>query len=461
MSAAAGSLLLLLFLAGPVRGEVVRDFDKCSWFFQGQIPPHLPETAHQVNICQRFKDHYHFATLYDTELRIPVYSAYRYPCSMGESEGYRPRLWFYEPQIEDSANTEEMKSCNVSSSELQAVDSDYQDESYERGHLYPFALNHNETATSTCTLTNAVPKSHEANVRWSREVELVAQKLAQTCHKSNRSMYLVTGADNPLENKIKNRVSVPGLVWTALCCTFPQDKNNDTCLKEDMIPEREDIATYDKDFSIAFMKQMEPETKAEHLTVRELENRLRAVKIFDSCRGMSQDDEAETFEEVEELIHKLVISADDQDTVEENSPPVPAEQGPAVDGDDLAPEQTDTPLEPASEAVDEGICQSTIASALAPIGRMITLVTNGASAFARLITTVVNIVRILAVTILRVPFRIIYDCANCLTIMVKYLIVMLATVPQDLLGIVASVILDTASAISWSARLIKYLVRIL
>ncbi|XP_072369518.1 endonuclease domain-containing 1 protein-like [Scyliorhinus torazame] len=454
-------LLLLLLQAGTLKTEVLRDFEQCSWFFQGNTPPRGFQAPDQVHICQRFENRHHFATLYSIELRSPVYSAYRYPCTRGQQQGRRSTPWFYEPQIEDSANSKEMTSCKLDFSELQAVDVDYQGTGYERGHLYPFALNRMESATSTCTLTNAVPEKHGANVRWFKEAEALAQKLAQTCHKSGRSMYFVTGANHPLAEKMKNRVSVPGTVWTALCCTFPQDKNNDPCLNDDVESEGEDIATYDKDFSTAFLKQMVPETKAEHLTVSELEDRLGGVRIFASCGGTSQDDEAETFKEVDELVQKLAISVDEQDMVEENSPPTPAEQSPAVDGEDLATEQADTPLEPASEEVDEGVCQSTITSALAPLGRMIALVTNGVSALGRLIGTVVNLVRILAVTILRVPTGIIHDCAMCLAIMVKYLIVTVVTVPQDLLGIVGSIISDTAGAISWSARLIQSLVRIL
>ncbi|XP_067901603.1 endonuclease domain-containing 1 protein-like [Heterodontus francisci] len=455
------SLVILVLLTGTVQGDVLPSFDECNWFFQGKIPPQGFDTQNRVRICQRYKNYYHYATLYSTDLRIPVYSAYRYPCSLGHKKAYRPNPWFYEPQIDDPSKSGEMKPCRVPSSDFQAVESDYQGSGYNRGHLYPFILNRDESATSTCTLTNAVPESSGANNRWYKEAESVAQKLAEICHKSSRSMYLVTGTANPTQKKMKNRVAVPGRVWTALCCTLPQDQNNDACLNNDMGSEGVDIATYNKDFSFAVMKQMEPEAKAEHLMVREVQNRLGVGKIFDSCRGTSKEDEGETFKEVEELISKLVISTDDQETVEDNSPPIPTEDSPAADSDELAMEQSDAPLKPGSQEVDEGVCQSTIASALAPIGKMITLVASGVSAFARLIATVLNIIQVLAVTVLRVPARIIRDSACCLTIMVKYLIVTVATVPQELLSIVVSIISDTAGAISWSARLIKYLVRIL
>ncbi|XP_067844677.1 endonuclease domain-containing 1 protein-like [Heptranchias perlo] len=461
----AWSLLLFLLLAAPdpgaVQGKVVPDFDECSWFFQGKIPPQDFDAQNWVKICQQYKNHYHYGTLYRTDLRIPVYSAYRYPCSMGVSEGYRPSPWFHEPQIDDPNASDEMESCGESLSELQAVDSDYWGSGYDRGHLYPFALNHKVSATGTCTLTNVVPKNHGANVKWYNEAESVARKLAQICHKSGRSMYLVTGAANSSGKTVNNRVSVPGLVWTALCCTFPQDQNNDPCLNANMGSEEEDVPTHDKDFSFAFMKQMESEAKAEHLTVREVQGRLGVGKIFDSCRGTNAEDEAETFKEVEELLENIVTTTDDREIEEDNSAPMPAEDSQTVDGDDLAMEQSDTPLDPAGDEADEGVCQSTTAKALAPIGMMINLVANSVSAFVRVIAAVLNIVRVLAVTILRVPARIIHDSASCLIIMVKYLIGTVAAVPQDLLSVVVSIISDTAGAISWSARLIKYLVKIL
>uniref|UniRef100_UPI00398F2320 endonuclease domain-containing 1 protein-like n=1 Tax=Pristiophorus japonicus TaxID=55135 RepID=UPI00398F2320 len=458
----AAGLVLLLLLAildpGTVQGKVVPDFDECSWFFQDKIPPQGFETPNRVRICQRYKNHYHFVTLYRPDLRIPVYSAYRYPCTTGESEGHTPSPWFYEPQIDDANAADEMESCEAASSQLQAVNDDYEGSGYHRGQLYPFALNRKESATGSCTLTNAVPKSQEANIEWHDEAESVAQKLAQICHKSGRSMYLVTGADNASEQTVNDRVSVPGLVWTALCCTSPQSP--DPCLNEDMGAEEEDVATYDKDFSLAFMQQMESGAKVERLMVREVQGILGVGKIFDSCRGTSEDDEAENFKEVEGLVEEIAPSADDQETEEDHSPPIPTEDSPAADANDLAMEQADTPLEPADE-VDEGVCQSTTANALAPIGRMISLVVNGVLAFVQLIAAVFNIIRVLTVTILSVPVGIIQDSACCLAIMVHYLIVTVASVPQDLLSIVASIISDTAGAISWSTWLIKYLVRIL
>ncbi|XP_055495174.1 endonuclease domain-containing 1 protein-like [Leucoraja erinacea] len=304
-------LLSLVWAAGypgTVRGKVVQDFKECGWFFQNNIPPQGFLGRSRLRICQRFKNHYHFATLYRTDVRIPVYSAYRYPCSMGESEAYRPSPWFHEPQIDNQNAGNDMRSSTKARSTKQATDTDYQDSGYDRGHLYPFALNDKESSTATCTLTNAVPEEHGANVKWYQEVEAVAERLSRVCRKSGRTMYLLTGSANPTRTKINNRVSVPRAVWTALCCTASPDHNRDPCLGDRAPPEGQDVLVYNRDFSFAFMKEMKPERAAKHLTVRELQRKLPVDSLFVSCRGTSDNDERQTFEEVEGLIENKIIN---------------------------------------------------------------------------------------------------------------------------------------------------------
>ncbi|XP_041037237.1 uncharacterized protein LOC121274121 isoform X2 [Carcharodon carcharias] len=211
-------------------------------------------------------------------------------------------------QIDDQNAAASMKRSSTFPSDKQAVDDDYQDSGYDRGHLYPFALNEKESATATCTLTNAVPEMNAANVNWYQEAESIVQKLGRICHKSGRSTYLVTGAANPTGIKMKNRVSVPGLVWTALCCTFPQDQNNDPCLNDNVGTEGQDVLTYNRDFSIAFMKSMIPEKNTVRVTVRKLQKKLRVDKLFDKCRGTSINDEMQVLEEVEGLIQNKIIN---------------------------------------------------------------------------------------------------------------------------------------------------------
>ncbi|XP_059842697.1 endonuclease domain-containing 1 protein-like [Hypanus sabinus] len=302
------SVLWAARLPGAARAEVVRDFRECDWFFQDKEPPQGFSSRSRVKICQKFKNRYHYATLYRTDRRIPEYSAYRYPCSLGEGEAYRPSSWFQEPQIDDQNAGSSMKSSSKTFSARQATDEDYRNSGYDRGHLNPFALNDKDSATATCTLTNAVPEDHGANVNWYQEVESVVEKLAQICHKSRRTMYILTGAANPTGIKIKNRVSVPKTVWTALCCTSSPIQNNDPCLSGQVPSEGQEVLVYYRDFSFAFMKTMKPEQDTKRLTVRGLQKKLKIDTLFHSCRGTRENDEDQVFKEVEGLIINKIIN---------------------------------------------------------------------------------------------------------------------------------------------------------
>ncbi|KAI1239528.1 hypothetical protein IHE44_0012654, partial [Lamprotornis superbus] len=75
--------------------EVVKSFTRCPQFFYARTPPRdslRPRNA--ARICQVYGNKYRFATLYDRNRRIPVYSAYIYEPGPGD----RSDSWFVEPQ---------------------------------------------------------------------------------------------------------------------------------------------------------------------------------------------------------------------------------------------------------------------------------------------------------------------------------------------------------------------------
>ena len=94
-------LLLLLQVSASClwlgRSEVVTSFESsCPQFFFREIPPNEAlEPESPAWICQRYKNQYYFATLYDRNRRIPVYSAYLYQ----PGPGTRPKTWLVEPQV--------------------------------------------------------------------------------------------------------------------------------------------------------------------------------------------------------------------------------------------------------------------------------------------------------------------------------------------------------------------------
>ncbi|XP_055769426.1 endonuclease domain-containing 1 protein-like [Salvelinus fontinalis] len=200
----------------------------CEKFFLEGTTPNLPgifvggrvEDKRYKLICQKYKDIYRFATLYDTTNRIPVFSAYTFT---GNTTGRPSQSWMIEPQLDDINGQGEMKQSERRSFKHQAMNADYKynNLSLDRGHLFPCSYApDNATKNSTFTLTNAVPQASSFNRRSWRKMECRVRKfLVKNCKDNNNKIkaYLVTGAV-PSNNKLKKRVNIPDLLWTAFCC---------------------------------------------------------------------------------------------------------------------------------------------------------------------------------------------------------------------------------------------------
>uniref|UniRef100_A0A674J6S3 Uncharacterized protein n=1 Tax=Terrapene triunguis TaxID=2587831 RepID=A0A674J6S3_9SAUR len=88
--------------AGLALAEV-GSFSNCTEYFcRGAEPSgfHTPRTA---EICQRYKNQYRFATLYDKANQIPRWSAYILRPSNCPGQPRRLSKWFVEPQVSPSA----------------------------------------------------------------------------------------------------------------------------------------------------------------------------------------------------------------------------------------------------------------------------------------------------------------------------------------------------------------------
>ncbi|CAJ1058650.1 endonuclease domain-containing 1 protein-like [Xyrichtys novacula] len=213
-------LLLLLWFGAPVCCEISSDFSQCLDFFYGRSPPQGITGAGYQPICQRYKNQYHFASLYHRQSRAPLYSAY----VLGPAEGKRPSsTWLYEPQLAFSRANPEMKNFSIPVDqnviESQAVLQDYKNSNFTKGHLNPsMHQKTRENREATFTLTNIVPQRAGSNSGpWSRLESEVLKKFKTFC---NGSMYVITGG-LPYEAEprwINNRVSVPEYMWSAYCC---------------------------------------------------------------------------------------------------------------------------------------------------------------------------------------------------------------------------------------------------
>ncbi|XP_036413405.1 endonuclease domain-containing 1 protein-like [Colossoma macropomum] len=214
-------VLLLLALSG-CSSEVVPDFTQtCRAFFANPAGTQSPPTVFPGNnykqICQVRYNTYEYATLYDTANRIPVYSAYKFE---GIKDCDRSDNWYIEPQLEDRDNEAEMApESSMLQIDNQAVNEDYDNSGYDRGHLAPvYHARSPSCSDATFTLTNAAPQDRSFNRgQWRKTERDVAHTLNQKCLPN--SAFIVTGVV-PDYNKppLKNRVRIPGYFWTAYCC---------------------------------------------------------------------------------------------------------------------------------------------------------------------------------------------------------------------------------------------------
>ncbi|CAL8264041.1 unnamed protein product [Lota lota] len=213
-------LLLLATLVGLVVGEV-GDFSPCLRFFHRDAPPTgIPPAWCYTPVCQRFRNQYRFASLYDRQRRAPLYSAYL----LTPASGKRPKsLWMYEPQLAFSGANPEMqvftKTPDQNVIESQAVLLDYSNSTYTKGHLNPSLHHHDrEDRKATFTLTNIVPQKKGSNGGpWATLEEGVRARLEEFCL---GPAHVITGALPYASGQrwINNRVAVPEYMWSAYCC---------------------------------------------------------------------------------------------------------------------------------------------------------------------------------------------------------------------------------------------------
>ncbi|MBN3282893.1 ENDD1 protein, partial [Polyodon spathula] len=232
-------LFLLLTLPALALTEVVASFSVCPDFFwkdqNGRpVTPTIftevdPQRGHDryQKICQRYSNHYQFATLYDTTSKIPVYSAYNFTSIQKCS---RKSNWFIEPKLDDNNGDPNMKNekdvQNLGAN--QAINNDYVKSGYDKGHLYPVSQADDQcTAYSTFTLTNAAPQHPHSNRGvWNQMERAVLNYMTTNCQLDNNKIaYIMTGTvpSNP-SSLMNRRVNIPAYYWNAFCCFDKKSK---------------------------------------------------------------------------------------------------------------------------------------------------------------------------------------------------------------------------------------------
>ncbi|NXI20778.1 ENDD1 protein, partial [Sterrhoptilus dennistouni] len=179
---------------------------------------------------QRYSNSYHYATLYDRDRRIPVYSAYKYQPGPGNGSG----LWFVEPELIDNNNLKEMETESVLIDQhkftldqikaSQAVLDDYKQLiGLDHGHLNPSGhQNSIESKTATFTLTNVVPQDSSLYTGWWNVYEFTTMpKMSKGC----TTTYVITGAVPGNSYVADGRINRPSHIWSAACCLVGTQPN--------------------------------------------------------------------------------------------------------------------------------------------------------------------------------------------------------------------------------------------
>ncbi|XP_035240423.1 endonuclease domain-containing 1 protein-like isoform X2 [Anguilla anguilla] len=226
MQVLAALCFLVLAHLPPLRGEVVESFQdvpECLDFFYERMVPKLDAAnPNATRLCQRFNNSYHFATLYNTNNRIAVYSAYRFQTGGGGGRGHE-KCWYIEPQlVNTSLNAEMEKEQHFRKEhkepyigERQALNEDYTMLDYDRGHLNPNGHHTGDSRNATFTLTNVVPQHPDLNQKaWGTYERQLTDLFKDQCKKA----YVLVGAIPSTNNRINNRVNIPDRIWNAYCC---------------------------------------------------------------------------------------------------------------------------------------------------------------------------------------------------------------------------------------------------
>ncbi|KAM3616555.1 uncharacterized protein V6R79_019820 [Siganus canaliculatus] len=200
-----------------------------SVLYKKKMPDLKAFQGNAVHICQRLNNRYHFATLYDKTHRIAVYSAYIFmnPGKKGKGNE-RTSRWCIEPQLVNQYWTDDKEMMEESDVKRrhpdvdlginQALDGDYRDTVYDRGHLNPNSHNMGDSKEATYTLTNIVPQTKSLNQHTWKDYENKLTTRFRQCAKAFVLVGAIPSKNNWIVKNNVNRVNIPRIVWNAYCC---------------------------------------------------------------------------------------------------------------------------------------------------------------------------------------------------------------------------------------------------
>ncbi|XP_029428157.1 endonuclease domain-containing 1 protein-like [Rhinatrema bivittatum] len=224
------ALLLIVVAAWIGKGEVVQSFSEipaCARSFHLAEEPMGLNSSSTARICQRLRGVCFYATLYDETRRVPIYSAY----TLEESSTSRPDLsssnWYLEPMLAGIARPDMAQaSASLIQSNLeqieesQAVNNDYRNSGFTRGHLNPSQHHSSEAQIATFTYTNMAPQ--EANLNsgsWNQYENFLRSTVLPSCSETHVVTGVIPSGATPGQGVwIRQRVNVPSFFWSAFHC---------------------------------------------------------------------------------------------------------------------------------------------------------------------------------------------------------------------------------------------------
>ncbi|XP_075704681.1 endonuclease domain-containing 1 protein-like [Rhinoderma darwinii] len=222
-------VLVLLVLCSGGFCEVLQSFtdvpDCQKFFYEGQEPLGLASNG-TANICQRLQGAYHYATLYHRLARVPIYSAYILEVSTTPRPDLSSSNWYLEPMLggvpqqemlQPSSNAMQLNMEDVL--ESQAVNDDYRNSGYSRGHVNPSGHHSSTSQVSTFTYTNMAPQDSTFNSGTWNQYEMFLREKILACQRNHVLSGVIISGSHPGEGKwLRNRVNVPTFYWSAFCC---------------------------------------------------------------------------------------------------------------------------------------------------------------------------------------------------------------------------------------------------
>ena len=168
----------------------------------------------------------------------------------------------------------------------QAINIDYRNTGFDRGHLNPNFYHCGEARTATFTLTNAVPQNACFNELMWYALESESKNIMKSmCNFPGAKRFFVTGTvpyrrripnrEHDLEEdsgRDYNRVSVPSHMWTAACCDSSAAPHPDKRRKG---------------FSFGYLGENKADGSVKVSSIRELENAISAIPAEGAGRDRS------------------------------------------------------------------------------------------------------------------------------------------------------------------------------